>query len=259
MALYLMLKATAVKTIKVRSFVKKDGTVIPAHTRTVKYDPTDKESIENKINDLIEGKEDHVNFGRPCKELVSCGIPDNDIVIRRSAVEKLIGEHDISIEIIKKLPAMLRDPKLVFRSFTVPDSFVVVTGENAKTKTGLEPVIVTISPKGKINRIAVNVVTSAYGRSNFNTTITDWIKMGLLLTSNKNATAYLTSRGLQSPKLVQGNNGGKSARPTNKKMIAQHTKNNSNSLRSQLKNIKGKLTKNFDLLSGVYQILLKAA
>lgn len=81
-------------------------------------------------------------------------------------------DHGLSVEQIKKLPDLIRDPVMIFDSATRNDSIVLVTSE---TDANRNPIIISIHPNGigtyELAQINSNYVTSVYGKNNFSSFI----------------------------------------------------------------------------------------
>lgn len=95
---------------------------------------------------------------------------------------KYVNYHNLSIELIKKLPKSLRQPLKILLSNTKEDSVVIVIGLIDKES---RPVIASLKMNG-IGRIGeefvkTHVLTSVYGKDNYNKFINKNIKEGNLI------------------------------------------------------------------------------
>lgn len=90
--------------------------------------------------------------------------------------------HDIDINVIKQLPQALENPLNILKSSTKDDSIVVIT-ELADKNDNIIVASIKIDGKGQINDIAIdsNVLTSAYGKNNYDRFMQENIKKGNLL------------------------------------------------------------------------------
>lgn len=95
---------------------------------------------------------------------------------------KDVNYHNLGIDLIKKLPTSLRQPLKVLLSNTKADSVVLVTDLIDKEN---RPVIASIkmNGKGKVHnkKINTNVLTSFYGKDNYDTFIKNNIEGGNLI------------------------------------------------------------------------------
>ena len=103
-------------------------------------------------------------------------------IMNSSGQYKDANYHDLGIDIVKQLPRTIADPLNVLKSNTKDDSIVVVTdlADNQE-----RPIIASIKIDGKGTvqdvRIDTNVMTSAYGRNNYDQFMQDNIAKGNLL------------------------------------------------------------------------------
>lgn len=160
-----------------------------------------------QVDNLLSGKTSQAaTLGNPSPLLLAAGIPDKPLRITRNVIEKIAGgKHHLTVDQVKDLPRLLASPVMVFKSATQDRSFVVVVDADAPTDRGtIEPIVVAIKPDGTVERQPANVVTSAHGRSGFAATIDNWVANGLLAAAQKKtASTWLTTRGLQLPRVVQ--------------------------------------------------------
>lgn len=100
-------------------------------------------------------------------------ISDNQIAMPQSVVAKALGKnpeypedkqgHELTFDIIKKIPEFLADPVMVFKSRTRSDSYVFFTEQkNSENRWILIPVAVG----KKYGRLVINEITSMYGKDN---------------------------------------------------------------------------------------------
>lgn len=102
--------------------------------------------------------------------------------------------HNLTIEQIKKLPEMLRDPIMVMDSISRDDSLVVVTEQLDNVQ---HPIIVIVRPHGvgvyEVNPLDTNFITSVYAKDNIYNFISNEINEGKVLYWNKNKSQALFS------------------------------------------------------------------
>ncbi|MDR1310331.1 MAG: hypothetical protein LBK01_00410, partial [Burkholderiaceae bacterium] len=150
-------------------------------------------------------------LGMPSNMLLRSGIPNRPLIITKGTIEKdMVGRHNLTLEQIKWLPYRLGYPLMVFKSSDVnnPDRSVALINDAEKYPDGREePIVVAIEPNGRVERIRVNEIKSAYGKENIGTALTNWTREGLLVSAQKKITEkWLTTRGLQLPNVVQAIN-----------------------------------------------------
>lgn len=90
-------------------------------------------------------------------------------IVADSGDDNGVNYHGIDVDLIKKLPELLSDPVMVMDSLTRDDSVVIVTSAVDKEN---RPIIgaIKFDGFGNLNDIEIdaNILTSTYGRNNFN-------------------------------------------------------------------------------------------
>ncbi len=114
--------------------------------------------------------------------------------------------HGLSVEQIKKMPALLQEPAIVFDSLTRDDSVMLVLPE---TDNDNLPLIVSVKPNGQgrynLEQVDSNFITSIYGKDKFAKYLETIIKNEKLLFIDKAKSQNLFERwGLQLPELTKG-------------------------------------------------------
>lgn len=112
--------------------------------------------------------------------------------------------HGLSVEQIKKLPDLIKNPVMIYDSLSQNDSIVVVTEEFDKNDN---PIIVSIKPNGngryELETIDSNFITSVYGRENFIKQLEKVKELDKLLFADKEKSQEMFERwGLQSSELT---------------------------------------------------------
>lgn len=115
-----------------------------------------------------------------------------------------VNYHGLDVDIIKRLPELLSDPVMIMDSLTRDDSIVVVT-ETVDREN--HPVIgaVMFNGVGRENGriISANILTSTYGKDNFENFINRTVEAGKLLYWNKEKSQSLTvNPGIQFPDVI---------------------------------------------------------
>ena len=144
----------------------------------------------------------YVQIGKTPEVLKVLGADDLPLVMTQFGVKKAttpaIADHNLTVEMLKSLPAAMRDPMMVFDSTGDPNALVVVT----TMKVGRAPVLAAI----KLNRQGhvgeVNIMASAYEKNDYRT-LASWMSQGLLrYWDKKTSLSWARTAGLQLPGIV---------------------------------------------------------
>lgn len=188
--------------------VSPTSTIVPIDnnlSNDILSDNTNENNIENDLNyssntslsfseqlDLwVQGKWNNrsqlVLFKHTPQLYLELGLNDNPITVSASKLDRIINAsgkqngtyHNLGLETTKQLPNAIANPLNILESSTIDDSIVVVT--ELSDKEG-RIVIVSLAIDGKghievtdinnnneIKRLSSNVMTSAYGRNNYET------------------------------------------------------------------------------------------
>ena len=106
-----------------------------------------------------------------------CGFPKLPLAIKGSVISKICFDHGIPTSVIKRLPEIVNNPKMLFQSATGDMKSVVVLTFEIK---GSEPIIIPIRPNQTSGRKAYNFISSVYAKSG-PCPETKWRKDGLLI------------------------------------------------------------------------------
>ena len=137
--------------------------------------------------------------------LQAAGLANEPIVMAQSVVTKAQRKatvdthgHELSDDVILKLPEMIEKPVLLLKSDTVPDSAVVVT--SVADGRG-NPVVVALHLRRNNGFDVVTRIASLYGKKNSRNFIADQLIRGNLIGySKKEANRLLHRDGLQLPR-----------------------------------------------------------
>jgi len=156
-------------------------------------------NFNKKVDDLLNGKTTQpVIITNTPLILVKLGAKQLPITITKEVINKAITKDNLTLDLIKDLPKELHDPIMIFKSATMPNSFVIMTelrGEKGN-------VIAAIHLSRQEQNHIVNKIANIYSKERDKTFI-EWIEKGLLRYYNKNKSQiWLQSRGLQLPKEV---------------------------------------------------------
>ena len=154
----------------------------------------DSENFAKQIDQIKKGtfpKNDMIKLGNTPQVLKDIGLQDLPITMTQKHLDTIMNEsgkyknanyHGLGEDIVKQLPEAINNPLDIVKSNTKDDSIVLTTYLADKQD---RPVIasIKIDGKGTINdiRIDTNVMTSAYGRNNYDRFMQDNIKNGNLL------------------------------------------------------------------------------
>ena len=137
--------------------------------------------------------------------LQAAGLANEPIVMAQSVVTKAQRKaavdthgHELSDDVILKLPEMIEKPVLLLKSDTVPASVVVVTSVSDSSGN---PVVVALHLSRNNGFDVVTSIASLYGRKNSRNFIADQLLRGNLIGySKKEANRLLHRDGLQLPR-----------------------------------------------------------
>lgn len=156
-------------------------------------DKVTKKTFEDQVDDVLSGSyigrgQIEVSSKTP-KILQDIGFPDRPILISRTVIEKNASKHNLTAEQIKALPKNMEEPFLIMKSAT--ESSSVVEYIQAVDKNN-KPIMVAVKmdKPGYLNNkyIQANIVTSEYGRDNFE----EHVKLGI----SKNEILYYNEKRL---------------------------------------------------------------
>ena len=149
------------------------------------------ESVDKVLNETYPKRSMVVVLSKTPDILKEIGLDDLPItmtqkhlytIINKCGKYKDVNYHNLGIDLIKELPTSLRQPLKILLSNTKADSVVLVTDLIDKEN---RPVIASIkmNGKGKIDnkKINTNVLTSVYGRNNYDNFIKNNLEEGKLL------------------------------------------------------------------------------
>ncbi len=144
-----------------------------------------RKSFAQQVDDVLGGADTtstHVRVMHTPKLLQDAGLPDLPILLTAQHLKSISqsGEengadqksgtnyHGLDVSLIKRLPEYIANPVLIADSFTREDSVVIIT---EAVDSNDRPVIAAIKLNGRGNLrnryIKANILTSAYGKDNF--------------------------------------------------------------------------------------------
>lgn len=141
-----------------------------------------------------------ITVGKSPEVFKAVGIPDLPVVISRDTVRKATNgiKHNVPVEVVRNLPALLADPAMIFDSDSVAGAKVVAI---ESVDASGRPVIVAlqVAQKARSNQLEVNRIASIYGRDKVQA-VQSWIDKGLLrYVHPQKSQQWFQSGGLQLP------------------------------------------------------------
>nr|DAK64967.1 MAG TPA: Large polyvalent protein associated domain 38 [Caudoviricetes sp.] len=175
--------------------------------RTNKINDSKQSQYMKQIYDVMTGKAgemDTVVLGNTPDILQKYGAKNIEMTMKPSAVRKIAYPtnylglkqgHNLGFYALEQLPQQLANPVAILKSYTQPNSMVIIT---EMIDADNRPVIVPIHLDKNGNIGISNEVASAYGRSGYSQFINQSRKDGMVLYENKNkGLASLPADGLQ--------------------------------------------------------------
>lgn len=159
-------------------------------------------SFHNQLDSWQKGKmqpSDKFRVMNTPEKLVQLGVNDAPITMSQGVLKKLFSKHELDMNIIKRLPAEIQNPLMVFKSATHDNSIVILTEmKDRKNKSIIAAIHLDIYE----NRNLVNKVARVYGRNNEIQFVERQIKENRLLYFDKGRSLnWFQTRGLQLPKV----------------------------------------------------------
>lgn len=161
------------------------------------------EEFSNQIDMWLSGNlksSEQLKLGQTPEVLRQLGANNFPVLMSQDVLTKITGEkHNISLDEIKRIPNAIANPIMIFKSATVPNSFVILT--ELVDKSGND-VVVAMHLNRKSGFNFINRIASVYGKNNISGFINKQVEQGNLKYINKKKSQdWLRSRGLRLPKL----------------------------------------------------------
>lgn len=172
-------------------------------------------SFSKQVDDVLSGADtenSHLRLMEKTPELLQdAGLPDLPILMTANHLKSITGkgdrgnQHTLSITTVKNLPQYLADPVMIMDSLTRDDSVVILVEERDQNGN---PVVCAVKLDGKGRweniDISANVLTSAYGKDNFQSFIDRNAENDTVFYWNEKKTrALFNSPGLQLPNEIE--------------------------------------------------------
>lgn len=188
----------------------------------------DSNNFSKQIDAVKNGtfpKNDMLVLGKTPQVLKDIGLPDLPITMTQKHLDTIMNEsgkyvganyHNLGENIVKQLPEAINNPLDVVKSNTRDDSIVLTTYLADKQD---RPIIasIKIDGLGRVNDIIINtnVMTSAYGRNNYDKFMQDNLKNGnLLYDIDRGVIKKVTEARLQLPRVSNFSTSGRLQLPT---------------------------------------------
>ncbi len=122
----------------------------------------------DKIAQGKRGRNDRfLNMGTTPPVLKMLGLKEVKVAMRESVIDKILFEHSVSVDDLKRIPAQINNPIAVMRSnpsSTNPNGLVVLTELNEVVNGKEKPIIAALQLKKSGNQLEVINIASVYGR-----------------------------------------------------------------------------------------------
>ena len=188
-------------------------------------------SFAEQVDDVLDGADTNSTHLYVCETpeiLRQVGLPDLPVLMTAKHLKSITNKagkskgnyHDLGRDLVKRLPELLARPAMIMDSNSRPDSVVVVTTAVDKEN---RPVIAAIKVDGNgyINdvQISANVMTSSYGKDNFQNFLETALQENRLLYWNKKRSQEIFKiPGLQLPDNLENLNSDTIIRKTSAKV-----------------------------------------
>lgn len=162
----------------------------------------DASSFSDLVDRILKGhcpRDRVIELGDTPEIYVHIGLPDLQLVMKQGTVRKSASKHNLAIDLVKRVPALLEKPIMILKSATEKGSVVAVL--DAFDCKGCF-VIAAIHPDRKHKQHKVNILASIYGKHRARW-LCEQIEAGRLLYSDKEKALSLSrSARLQLPREV---------------------------------------------------------
>lgn len=174
-----------------------------------------KKSFSQQVDDILKGQDTmstHLLVMKTPKLLQDAGLPNLPILMTAGHLKSIVApknkanshDHGLDLTIVKKLPEYISDPVVVADSNSRSDSIVVIT---EAVDFNNNPVIAAIKLEGHgavdSKYIDANIMTSAYGKDNFQNFINKLAKNNAIIYwNNKKSQAMSVNLGVQFPNIM---------------------------------------------------------
>lgn len=122
----------------------------------------------DKIAQGKRGRNDRfLNMGTTPPVLKMIGLKEVKVAMRESVIDKILFEHSVSVDDLKRIPAQINNPIAVMRSnpsSTNPNGLVVLTELNEIVNGKEKPIIAALQLKKSGDQLEVINIASVYGR-----------------------------------------------------------------------------------------------
>ena len=136
-----------------------------------------------------------IKVGSTPQIYLDMGLPKGSLNLPVTVLRKAVSDkHNMKMGDMRRLPELVYNPIMVFKSATVPGNLVAVVDAKDESK---RQALVILKPANN----GINIIPSVYGRNNFTAFVKNNIKNGnLLYLDEKRAAEFVRPQELQSPK-----------------------------------------------------------
>lgn len=239
------------------------------YDRTNEYSDSKQENAQNGISEQVKRDSDNfakqvdavkngtfpqrdmLTLGKTPQVLKDIGLPDLpitmtqkhlDTIMNKSGKYKNANYHGLGEDIVKQLPEAINNPLDIVKSNTKDDS-IVLTTYLADGNDNTVIASIKIDGTGKINNIEIdsNVLTSAYGKENYDGFMKKNIQEGnLLYDIDRGVIKKITGARFQLPRTSDSSTGARLQLPRSDATI-------NNSVPQNTKNVNGNTTTNYSM------------
>lgn len=162
-----------------KAFSPKDTQGIPDEQQRVRYgyginhvlNESANSDFAKAVDKIAQGKRGRndrfLNMGTTPPVLKMLGLKEVKVAMRESVIDKILFEHSVSVDDLKRIPAQINNPIAVMRSnpsSTNPNGLVVLTELNEVVNGKEKPIIAALQLKKSGDQLEVINIASVYGR-----------------------------------------------------------------------------------------------
>jgi hypothetical protein len=175
----------------------------------VRYSDRD---FASQVDDVLSGSDtnnSHLKLMETPTLLQKAGLPNLPVLMTAKHLKTITSAsgsgkanyHGLDIEVVKKLPEYISDPIIIADSFTREDSIVIITeAVDAENKPVIAAILLNGAGRLDGKHINANIMTSAYGKDNFQTFLNRIVDSeSLIYWNEKKSQDMSVSLGLQLP------------------------------------------------------------
>ena len=172
-------------------------------------------SFASQVDDVLNGADTnstHLKLMDTPSLLQEAGLPNLPILMTAKHLRTItstsgkdkVNYHGLDVEIVKKLPKYISSPVMIADSFTKNDSVVIITEAiDSQNKPVIAAILLNGSGRVDGKHINANIMTSAYGKDNFQSFLERIVDSDSVIYWNEKKSQDLSvSLGLQLPNAI---------------------------------------------------------